>query len=112
MNDVDFLIKIICSIVSDKFATDEVHYLIQFLLCSCQLTRSERQKIMKHKSSVKKQEIAKRKRENYTAMEPAKKSLCKAEKYRAMDPKKRQDLQSNNAEKYRSMDPKKTGSSV
>ena len=66
----------------------------------------------KHKSSVKRQEIPKRNRENYTMMKPTKKSLYKAEKYRAMDPKKKQDLLSTYAEKYKSMDPKKkTGSS-
>ena len=55
LDDIDSLINIICSIVSYKFAGDEgdeAHYQIQFLLCLCQLTRSDRQKLIRKDKSL------------------------------------------------------------
>ena len=112
VDDIDSLINIICSIVSDKFAYDELQYEIQFISCFCQLTRTERQNITGKptcKSYVKKQEILKRRRQHYALMKPAKKRILlndKAGKYRSMDSQQKQDLLSKEAEKYRSMNPK------
>ena len=60
--DSDSLINKFCNIVSHKLKSDEIEYNIQFLSCSCQSTKSEKQKItQKHKSSTQKKLIADRK---------------------------------------------------
>ena len=78
--DSDSLFNKFCNIVSDKLKSDEIQYNIQFLLCSCQLTKPERQKITKkYKSSIQKMLIANRKKlckfENYANLEPAKEKI-------------------------------------
>ena len=61
-NVTDSLINKFCNIVSHKLKSDEIEYNIQFLSCSCQSTKPERQKItQKHKSSTQKKLIADRK---------------------------------------------------
>ena len=39
--------KCLVQTVTNKLICDETQYLIQFMLCSCQLTRTEKQKILK-----------------------------------------------------------------
>ena len=64
--DSGSLVNKFCNIVSHKLKSDEIQYNIQFLSCSCQLTKSERQKITKkHKFSTHKKLIANRK--NYAS---------------------------------------------
>ena len=107
VKDIDSVINIISSIASFKFQSDELHYEMQFILCLCSLTRSNKQKITrKHKSSVRKREIMKRKQDNYATMEPAKKKIVlnnMFEKYRSLDLKQKQNLQFKNATKFRSL---------
>ena len=43
-NDTEVLINKFCHIVTQKLKCEEMQYNIQFLSCSCQLTKSERQK--------------------------------------------------------------------
>ena len=65
--DSDSLVNKFCNIVSHKLKCDETQYNIQFLSCSCQLTKPEMQKITKkHKSSIQKKLIANRK--NYAIL--------------------------------------------
>ena len=61
--DSNSLVNKCSNIVSHKLKSDEIQYNIQFLSCSCQLTKSERQKITKkHKSITQKKLIADRKK--------------------------------------------------
>ena len=72
---------------------ENVLYNVQFLLCSHQLTNSERQKIVrKHKSSGHKRRILEKCRHSHANLEPVeqKQYLEKRRKnYKFMDPKKR-----------------------
>ena len=115
--DSDSLVNKFCNIVSHKLKSDEIQYNIKFLSCSCQLTKPERQKIIKkHKSTTEKKSIADRKKqckfENYANLELAKKKIRlekAASKYKSMHVVKNKDLLQKYAEKYKSMDPiKKT----
>lgn len=76
---------------------------IQFILCSCQLTRTEKQKIPKcQKYSQQKIAIAKKRKKYYAEVEPAKKKLHLDTSYRYYYNEK-QDILSGRAEKYKSM---------
>ena len=120
ITDFDSVIDKICIVVTQKLECDEIEYDIQFLSCSCQLTKLERQKMVrKYKSSAQKRLIANKSKENnliwYSNLEPAKKKK-KSEKAvsnykKIMDPIRKKDRAEENAKKYKSMDPiKKEGS--
>ena len=117
---IDSIIDKICIVVTQKLEGDEIEYDIQFFSCSCQLTKLERQKMVrKYKSSAQKRLIANKSKENnliwYSNLEPAKKKK-KSEKAvsnykKIMDPIRKKDRAEENAKKYKSMDPiKKEGS--
>ena len=77
-NDSSSVINKICNIITQKLKCEEIEYNIQFISCSCQLTKSERQKIIrKHKSTIQKSLLADKSKENYhkwyANLEPAKK---------------------------------------
>ena len=122
-------IELLVRILTDK-TTEAKTYEMQFIKCSCDLLEKDRQKIIRRYMSVKqKQKLAKQRRENYAAMEPAKKRACldncaakyanmescqkkalrirKAEKYKHMEPTKKRNLSVQNAEKYRLMEARK-----
>ena len=92
-------------------------------MCTCQLNKAEKQKILKcHKSSKQKIEIAIKRRKSYAQLEPVKKKIClgrfqqyyknnqqevltsRAEKYKSMDASEKQNLLTAHVEKYNSMD--------
>ena len=123
-------IELLVKILTDKKELDTVTYEMQFIKCSCDLSKKDRQKIIRrHLSAKQKQKLAKQRRENYASMDPVKKRACldncaakytnmelcqkkalmirKAEIYRFMDPMKKQKLSIQNAEKYTFMDPNK-----
>ena len=123
-------IELLVRMLRDKKRLEAKTYEMQFIKCSCDLLEKDRQKIIRRHMSVKqKQKLAKQRRENYAAMEPAKKRAClekcaakyasmescqkkaltigKAEKYRLMEQLKRQELSVQNAEKYRLLAPNK-----
>jgi len=60
--------------LTDKTTLEAKTYEMQFIKCSCDLLEKDRQKIIRRHMSVKqKQKLVKQRRENYAAMEPAKK---------------------------------------
>ena len=108
-NDIDSLINTICHIVTQRVECEEIEYDILFLLCYCQLTKSERQKVQrKHKSTMQKRSLNDKRKENYSNLEPVKKK-CMLEKaaldYYIMDPMRKRDLLQTNTQKYISMNP-------
>ena len=57
--------------VRNKLISDETQHLVQFILCSCQLTRTEKQKILKcQKYSEQKIAIAIKRKKCYAELEP------------------------------------------
>ena len=130
VESVTSAIELLVRMLGDKRRLEVKTYEMQFIKCSCDLLEKDRQKIIRRHMSVKqKQKLAKQRRENYAAMEPAKKRACldkcaakyasmescqkkaltiwKAEKYRLMKPAKKEELMVQNAEKYRRMEPNK-----
>ena len=130
VESVTSAIELLVRMLRDERRLEVKTYEMQFIKCSCDLSEKDRQKIIRRHMSVKqKQKLAKQRRENYAAMEPAKKRACldkcaakyasmescqkkaltieKAEKYRLMKPAKREELRVQNAEKYRRMEPNK-----
>ena len=118
-------IELLVRMLRNKKRVEAETYEMQFIKCSCDLLEKDRRKIFRRHVSVKqKQKLAKQRRENYAAMEPAKKQACldncaassqkkalrieKAEKYRLMEPTKKQKLRVKNAEKYRLMERSRT----
>ena len=97
--------------LTDKKTLGAETYEMQFIKCSCDVLEKDRQKIVRRHLSVKqKQKLAKQRRENYAAMEPAKKRACLnkcAAKYVNMESCQKKTLWSRNAEKYRLMEPSK-----
>lgn len=75
--------------LTDKTTLEAKTYEMQYIKCSFDLLEKDRQKIIRRHMSVKqKQKLAKQRRENYAAMEPAKKRACLdncAAKYANMD---------------------------
>ena len=107
--DSHSVIDNICNIVTQKLKCDEIEYDIQFFSCSCQLTKSEPQKIIrKHQTTTQKRLLADKNKENYVNLEPAEKKIRSertALNYKSMDPMKKKELVERNAKKYKSMDP-------
>ena len=77
---------------------------MQFMKCSCALLEKDQQKIIRRHLSVKqKEKLAKQQRENFAAMEPAKKRACLdncAAKYANMESCQKKALRIRKAEKY------------
>ena len=109
--DLDSVINKIYNIVTQKLRYDKIEYDVQFFSCSCQLSKSEKQKILRnHESTTHKMLLANKSKENYANLEPAKKKIRSVKnvlKYKSMDPTKKKDLFETYAKKYKSMDPLK-----
>ena len=121
-------IELLLRMLTDKNTLYATTYEMHFIKCSCYVLEKDRQKIIRRHISVKqKEKLAKQRRDNYAAMEPAKKRACldncaakyanmescqkkalrigNAKKYRIMESTKKRQLSVQNAEKYRRMDP-------
>ena len=130
VESVTSAIEVLISMLTDKKTLEAKTYEMQFIKCSCDLIDKDRKKVIRrHMSLNQKQKLAKQRRENYAAMEPAKKRACldscaakyanmqscqkkaslieKAEKYRLMELTKKQKLRVQNAENYRLIEPTK-----
>ena len=130
VESVTSAIELLVRMLTDKKTSEAKTYEMQFIKCSCDLLEKDRQKIIRRHMSVKqKQKLAKQRRENYAAMEPAKKRACldncaakyanmescqkkaltirKAQKYKLMEPTKKRKLSDQKVEKYRLMEPNK-----
>lgn len=95
--------KCLIQTVTNKVIPDETQYLIQFILCSCQLTRTEIQKIFKRqKYSEQKKDIATKRKMCYAELEPVKKKIYLDTLHRYYNNEK-QEILSGRAEKYKSM---------
>ena len=102
--DSDSVIDKIYNIVTQKLKCDGIEYDIQFFSCSHELTKSERQKIVRnHKSSAHKRGVLQKCKDKYASLEPAKKKE-KLDKYKSMDPIKKKVLNETRVKKYISMD--------
>ena len=116
IKSIDTIFQTLGDILTKNMHCFEMEYCIHFLSCSCPLSYSERQKIMrKHKCIERKKLISETKKDNYMEMEPGKKKLCqenlsryyknvsnvqKKDKYRSIDPL----ILIKSAEKYQIMD--------
>ena len=104
--DTGSVIDKICNIVKQKLKCEEIEYDIQFLSCSCHLTKSERQKVLrKHKSTTQKRSLSDKRKQSlhictwYAKLESSKKKI-RSEKatlnYKSMDPIKKKGLGEKN----------------
>ena len=67
-------IELLVRILTDKKVSEAKTYEMQFIKCSCDVLKKDRQKIIRRHVSVKqKQKLAKQRRENYASMDPVKK---------------------------------------
>ena len=95
--------KCLDQIVTNKVICDETQHLIQFILCSCQLTRTEKQKILKcQKYSEQKIAITRKKNKYYVELEPVKKKMRLYTLHHYYNNEQR-DILSGRVEKYESM---------
>ena len=123
ISDKNYLVERVCQSVTNTAKSNEIQYFFQSVLCTCELNKGEKQKIMKcHKSAKCKKEIAIKRRKSYSQFEPARKKICldkrrecynnekqkvliaRTEKYKSMDPNEKQNMLTHRAEKYKSMD--------
>ena len=96
-------VKCLVQTITNKVICDETEYVIQFILCSCKLTRTEKQKILRRQIySEQKIAISRKRKKCYAELEPVKKKLRLDILNRYYNNKK-QDILSNLAEKYKSM---------
>ena len=90
VENVTSAIEVLVKMLTDKTTLEAKTYEMQFIKCSCDVSEKDRQKIIRRHMSIKqKQNFAKERRENYAAMEPAKKRVCLdnyAAKYANMEP--------------------------
>jgi hypothetical protein len=111
LGNVDLLVDNIFNIVFGKRDCEQVQYKLNFLSCVCDLTKSERQRIMrKHRSGVQKRLRGDKRKECHKNLEPeAKKRFLEkcASNYANMDAKKKLLLCEKNKQKYSSMDSSK-----
>ena len=95
--------KCLVQTITNKVICDETEYVIQFILCSCKLTRTERQKILKRqKYSEQKIAISRKRKKCYAELEPVKKKL-RLDILNHYNNNEKQDILSGLAEKYKSM---------
>lgn len=105
-SDTNSLVQIVCESVTKTINSNETEYYIQFVLCTCQLDKAEKQKILKcHKSSEQKREIAAKRRNSYAQLGPFTKRICLDRFHRYYKDEKQKILNAL-AEKYKSMDAK------
>ena len=98
------LVQTVCDIVMTKLKSIETEYFIKCVLCTCQLNKFEKQKILKcHKSAKQKIGLAIKRKMSYSQVEPAKKKICLDRFHQYYKSEKRKVL-INRAEKYKSMD--------
>ena len=65
-NDVNTVVDILSDIVQQRLGCNETLYNIQFLSCSCELTKPQKNKVLRnHKFLVQKQLCAKQRQEKY-----------------------------------------------
>ena len=108
VESVTSAIELLVKMLRGKKRLEAKTYEMQFIKCSCDLLEKDRQKIIRRHMSVKqKQKLAKQRRENYAAMEPAKKRACLdncAAKYANMESSQKKALRIEKADKYRLME--------
>ena len=123
VSDKNYLVERVCQSVTNTVKSNEIEYFFQSVLCTCELNKGEKQKIMKcHKSAKCKKEIALKRRKSYTQFEPAMKKICldkrrecysnekqkvliaRTKKYKSMNRNEKKNLLVARAEKYKSMD--------
>ena len=127
INGTASLVEAVSTIQKEYKSTG--HYKIQFVSCSCaNVDRSERKKNMKNhrqkqdyeamepskkkiflekkqvRDMTNKQDLQRKRAEQYKTMDTAKKQDLLNEQYRTMDTAKKQDLLSEKAEQYKTMD--------
>ena len=104
VENVTSAIEILVKLLTDKTTLETKTFEMQFIKCNCDASEKDRQKIIRrHMSMKQKVKFAKERRENYAAMEPAKKQACLdnyAAKYANMEPCKKEELSIRQAEKY------------
>ena len=111
----NFLVNKLYEISTEVLKREEVGYTVEFLSCLHQLSKSEKQRIVrKHKSSEHKRAISEKRKSDYANLQAARKKQClekfrkeQTEKYKLMDPLKKKALLETKAEKYKSMNPLK-----
>ena len=125
VNENQCIVSEFCDIKTQNFQCQNLEYIIQFLSCCSQITKSERVKIVrKHKSSAEKRLLLGKRRNNYINMEPVKKKMILAncalryktdpilkknkvaterKKYRSLNPSNKKSLLDRYAKKYKSM---------
>ena len=108
VKSVTSAIKVLIGMLTDKKTLEAKAYEMQFIKCSCDLLDKDRKKVIRrHMSLNQKQKLAKQRRENYAAMEPAEKRACLdscAAKYANMQSCQKKALWIEKAEKYRLME--------
>ena len=76
-SNTNSLVQTICDSMTNNFNSNETEYLIQGLLCTCQKSNAEKQKILKcHKSSKQKMQVTMKRKKSYAQLEPSKKKKC------------------------------------
>ena len=89
--------------VTNKVICDETEYVIQFIAFSCQLTRTQKQKLLKRqKYSEQKLAVSRKGKKWYAELEPEKKTL-RLDTLRHYYYNQKQDILNGQAEKYKSM---------
>ena len=74
-SSLNFLVNKLYEISTEVLKREEVGYTVEFLSCLHQLSKSERQRIVrKHKSSEHKRAISEKRKIDYANLEPAKKN--------------------------------------
>ena len=72
VSNKNYLVERVCQSVTNTVNSNEIQYSFQSVLCTCELNKGEKQKIMKcHKSAKCKKEIAIKRRKSYSQFEPA-----------------------------------------
>lgn len=95
--------KCLVQTVTNKVTCEQTEYIIQFILCSCQLTKIEKQKLLKcQKYSEQKLAISRKRKKCYAELEPVKKKL-RLDTVLHYYYNEKQDILSGHAEKYKTM---------
>lgn len=77
-SNTNSLVQTICDSITNNFNSNETEYLIQGLLCTCQKSNAEKQKIIKcHKSSKQKVQVTMNRKNSYAQLEPSKKKMLR-----------------------------------
>lgn len=107
VSDKSSLVDTICESVTNRLKSNETEYFFQCVLCSSELNKAKKQKIMKcHKSAKCKIEIGVKRKKSYSQFEPAKKKIC-LDRRRQCYNNEKQNVLIARTEKYKSMNGKK-----